>query len=590
MSKHDNLTADQIDALIHVTRTVNTHLELDDVLRAIMTVTTEVLQAEAASLVLIDNETDELEFHVSTGEKAASLAAYRLKRGTGVVGHVIESQTPVIVTDAQSDPHFYPEVDDRTGFNTRSILCVPLIRGSEVWGAIEVLNRLDGKPFEEGDQLLCEAIAGQAAIALENAMLHKRLLTRERLAAVGETVAGLAHCVRNLLSGIEGGAYLVDVGLSENDAASIRQGWEIVRRKNAVVQDLVINMLTYSKDRTPEYEPVDVNELVSAVVDLMKDQIRDKQVRLNWQATDDMPLVTLEPKGIRRCLLNLLSNAIDACEGNEDCAISLRVLPPVKGSFVIEMEDDGCGISPMDMGRIFEPFFSTKGPHGTGLGLAVTQKIVSEHNGKLTVDSTPGEGSIFRMSLPAGTATGISPDRAEGPAVGTSFEEALANTDSAALPKPGDNHYQIAAGTRVLLVDDDPDILTFLQAALWSFDGLDVHTANNGQQGLELANKLLPDLVILDMQMPVKDGLSTFRELRTDIRTRDIPVIILTGSREQTGISLSATDVGGFVGSEPDLYLHKPIYPAVLQRKVAELLARKSAPEQNGLNGEAKTD
>ena len=588
MSRHGKLTAEQIDALMHVARTVNTHLELDDVLRAIMKVTTEVLQAEAASLVLVDNETDELEFHVSTGAKAASLAAYRLKRGTGIVGHVIETQQAVIVNDVHADPRFFSEVDERTGFLTRSALCVPLIRGSEVWGAIEVLNHLDGKPFEESDQLLCEAIAGQAAIALENAMLHKRLLTRERLAAVGETVAGLAHCVRNLLSGIEGGAYLVDLGLSENDPASIRQGWEIVRRKNAVIQDLVVNMLTFSKDRAPEYEPTDINALISSAADLIKDQLKEQEIRLDWRETQDMSLVSVEPKGVRRCLFSLISNAIDACEGNEGCSIGIRVMPSNKDNFVIEVQDDGCGIPPQYLGRIFEPFFSTKGPNGTGLGLAVTQKIVTEHGGKITVESTPGKGSTFRLILPISTAAGAQPGDASD-AVNI-VREQNAEKDASKMTRPTSEQYQIAAGTRVLLVDDDPDILTFLQAALWSFDGLDVHTANNGQMGLELAQKLLPDLIVLDMQMPVKDGLSTFRDLRANERTRHIPVIILTGSRMQTGVSLSAEDVGGFVGSEPDLYLHKPIYPAVLQRKVAELLSAKAAQQQARCKSQSGTD
>jgi two-component system alkaline phosphatase synthesis response regulator PhoP len=141
-------------------------------------------------------------------------------------------------------------------------------------------------------------------------------------------------------------------------------------------------------------------------------------------------------------------------------------------------------------------------------------------------------------------------------------------------------HFVVREGTRVLLVDDDPDILTFLEAALWSFQGLDVHTARDGVHGVAIARELQPDLIILDLQMPHKDGLSTFRDLRSDERTRHIPVIILTGAKEKTGIGLSATDMGGYIGHEPDGYLHKPIYPAVLQRKVAEILRIPEASDQ----------
>jgi len=584
MKKQNRLREGQIDALIHVARTVNSHLELDDVLRSIMAVATEVLQAEAASLVLVDEETDELEFHVATGEKAESLSAFRLKRGTGIVGHVIESREPIIVNDAQSDPRFYSKVDDGTGFVTRSILCVPMARGNSVWGAIEVLNRIGDQPFTTEDQTLCEAISGQAAIALENAMLHKQLLEHERLAAVGETVAGLAHCVRNVLSGIEGGTYLVDLGLSEGDASTIRQGWEIVRRKNAIVQDLVLNMLNYSKERTPDYEPVDINELLSGAVDLMSGQASERRVRLLWTPTRDMPVVSVEPKGIRRCLFNLVGNAIDACNGKEDCTVSLRVEALEKEAFAIEVRDTGCGIDPANLKRLFEPFFSTKGAAGTGLGLAVTHKIVTEHGGRLTVDSTSGEGSCFRMILPIGAVeqkvladAGQTTEASSG--TPQTFQPAisLGSTQGGAAKNP---RFVVKEGTSILLVDDDPDILTFLEAALWSFEGLDVHTARDGVHGIELAQELQPNLIILDLQMPRKDGLSTFRDLRANEATRDIPVVILTGAKEKTGIGLSATDMGGYIGHEPDGYLHKPIYPAVLQRKVAEILRLGEMPDQ----------
>jgi len=568
MTRPNRLKEGQIDALIHVARTVNSHLELEDVLRSIMTVATEVLESEAASLVLVDEETGELVFHIATGEKAESLSAFRLKPGTGIVGHVIESHQSIIVNDAQNDPRFYSKVDDGTGFVTRSILCVPMLRGESVKGAIEVLNRIGNRPYTEADRSLCEAIADQAAIALENAMLHRRLLARERLAAMGETMAGLAHCVRNVLSGIEGGTHLVELGLSESDATTIRQGWEIVRRKNAIVQDLALSMLNYSKERKPERDAVDINQLISGVVELMSTQLTEKHIRLVWSPAPDMPLLYLEPKGIRRCLFNLVGNAIDACGSNHGCAVKLRVEPPVTDTFAIEVADTGCGIEPHHLERLFEPFFSTKGSAGTGLGLAVSHKIVTEHGGRLSVESTPGEGSRFRMVLPIVKAPAESlaaPHEAKGCPIPSSAGEAAIALHPTGRPRGETPRYRVRAGTRMLLVDDDPDILVFLKASLACFEGLEIRTAEDGIEGLALARELRPDLIVLDRQLPLKDGLSVLRDLDKDEATRRIPVIVLSGTAE--GFPSAPSD-----RRRPDAYLQKPVYPAVLQRKVAEIL------------------
>ena len=566
MINHEGLKVAQVDALIHVTTAVGSHLEFSEVLASILRASTEVLQAEAAALVLVDADKQDLEFHVArAGDTSAPLTG-RLRPGVGIAGQVIESSRPIIVDYARHEAGPTSANPIWRGFEIRSVLCVPVLRSGRLWGALEVVNRKDRRPFSVEDQFLCDTIAGQAAIAIENARLHKQLLERERVSAIGDTVAGLAHCVRNTLSGIEGGAYMVDLGLREEDAVTIRQGWEIVRRKNAVMQDLVLDLLSYSTGHTPDYEPVDIDELVSGVIGMMKTRAQTLGVKLEWEPARQATIVGVEPKGIRRCLLNLVGNAIDACDGRENGSVTVQVHAPENGHFSIEVVDNGCGIAPDVMATLFEPFHSTKGGAGTGLGLAVTRKIVTEHGGKLNVDSEPGMGSCFQMVLPARAV-------AYRPGDDRQMEEATersAPTASAAMQGAQDWR-----GKSVLLVDDDPDILTFVRAALWSLDGLEVRTALDGNRALAIARKRQPDLIVLDLQMPGKDGLSTFRELRSDARTRHIPVIILTGSREQTGISLSATDIGGYVGHEPELYLHKPVFPAVLQRKVAELLQSK---------------
>lgn len=395
-----SLGAKELDALIRVSKTVNAHLDLDAVLESVMSVTTDVMRVEASSLVLIEDETGDLLFHVTRGQKAEAVKPIRMKPGEGIVGLVVQSEKAVIVNDVAKEPQFCKKVDIASGFKTRSILCVPMATTDRLWGAIEVVNKVDGGDFDKHDQALCEAIAGQAAMAIENAMLHKQVMKTERLAAIGETIAGLAHCIKNVLNGIQGGSYMVDLGLRKNDNARVVKGWEIVKRNESFMMDLVLEMLMYSKDREPEYEPSDLNEIIESICSLMATKASEKGVRVNWTPNPSLAEVSLDQKGIRRCLLNLIANGVDACEHVEGGCVSVSTQIADGEKVCIRISDNGCGIREGDRENLFHVFFSTKGSKGTGLGLAVTHKIIAEHGGMIDVKSEVGKGTKFSVFLP----------------------------------------------------------------------------------------------------------------------------------------------------------------------------------------------
>ena len=403
-----SLDTGELNALIEVSKTVNAHLDLDAVLESVMSVATEVMQVEASCLVLVDDETGDLQFHVARGAQADAVKPIRMKQGEGIVGWVAESGKPAIVNDVAADPRFYSKVDEDSGFETRAILCVPLATKNRLWGAIEIINKLDGGDFDQDDLRLCEAVAAQAAIAIENAMLHADIVRTERLAAIGHTIAGLAHCIKNVLHGIQGGSYMVDLGLRKEDPQTLSRGWEIVRKNNAFMQDLVLDMLTYSKERQPECEPADLNEIVEGICDLMAQKAAQRGVTIVWTRNPDLSEVVLDPKGIRRCLLNLVSNAVDACDEMQDGRVEVLTETPDNGMFGIKVSDNGCGISDEDKEKLFQVFFSTKGSKGTGLGLPVTHKIITEHGGQIGVDSKAGGGTTFTITLPLRNETDLS--------------------------------------------------------------------------------------------------------------------------------------------------------------------------------------
>jgi len=137
-------------------------------------------------------------------------------------------------------------------------------------GAIEVINKINDEKFDDADRIFLDAIASQAAIAIENAKLHERIVKNERLAAIGQTVSGLAHCIKNILNGVQGGSYILDLGLKKENFSDVDKGWNIVKKNNEFMKELVLDMLSYSKEREPEYVTTNVNEVVKSVCDLME--------------------------------------------------------------------------------------------------------------------------------------------------------------------------------------------------------------------------------------------------------------------------------------------------------------------------------
>lgn len=231
--------------------------------------------------------------------------------------------------------------------------------------------------------------------------LEREMIDAERLAAVGQTVAGLAHSVKNILMGLEGGKYIVSLGLQKEDKVLIAQGWEMLERNFDKTTQLVKDFLSFAKGRLPEVRPVDPNALVEEIVGLYREVARQGGIELRAKLDASVKAAPLDPDGIHTCLTNLVSNSIDACQMSEKsgCFVEIRTKSEA-GNLIFEVLDNGCGIDYDIKQKIFTTFFTTKGGKGTGLGLLTTRKIVQEHGGRIQVHSTKGEGARFRITLP----------------------------------------------------------------------------------------------------------------------------------------------------------------------------------------------
>jgi PAS domain S-box-containing protein len=259
---------------------------------------------------------------------------------------------------------------------------------------------------------------GRAAF-LEDLREMRRLelekLEAERLAAVGQTVAGLAHTIKNLLMGLEGGMYMVDSGFRRKDTQRVARGWEVLQRNLEKTTTLVKDFLGFARGRVPELLPADPNEIARGVVELYRGTARMQGVEIVLDAGADVGPAPLDTEGIETSLTNLISNAIDAAAMREQRGgtVLLRTREEA-GDLIFEVTDNGCGMDWEVKGKVFTTFFTTKGGKGTGLGLLTTRKIVYEHGGRIEVESAPGEGSVFRIRLPRRRLQAIAAAREAG--------------------------------------------------------------------------------------------------------------------------------------------------------------------------------
>ncbi len=307
----------------------------------------------------------------------------------------------------------------------------------------------------------------------------QQLLQAEKLATLGELIAGIAHELNNPLSAMIGHAQLLRMRQQDPAAlARVDKVMEAAQRATRVVR----NFLTFARRHRPEKAMVSVSEIVTRTLEFLAYQLRVANVEVQLALPADLPTIAADPHQLQQAFLNLFNNAAQAM-AKADGRGTLRVTgstAPARTWITIAVADDGPGIPPENLPRLFEPFFTTKPPgEGTGLGLAIARGIVTEHGGTVTVESEPGKGATFLVTLPvtetAPTPTAVAPPR------------------------------DMPAGLRILVVDDEAPMREMMAEALATRGGR-VETAGSGEQALELLTRLPVDVLVLDVKMPGMSG------------------------------------------------------------------------------------
>lgn len=241
---------------------------------------------------------------------------------------------------------------------------------------------------------------------LEQLVLEKtrKLIEAERLAAVGEAIAGISHSIKNIAGGLKGGAFVLEKGIELHNDQYLYQGWSMVKGNVEKIASLSMDLLNYGKSSEIHCRIFDPNHPAREIVDLMTPLAEASGVRLDAVLSNSLQSVCLDPDAIHQCLNNLIANAIDACVEKSPPdnikTVILRTLRVAGWGVEYQVEDNGCGMDEDTRRKLFQGFFSTKGSKGTGIGLMTTKKIVEKHHGDILVKSTLGNGTMFIMRLP----------------------------------------------------------------------------------------------------------------------------------------------------------------------------------------------
>ena len=406
--------------LYQATQAISHVMDVDALLPQILQLVFDSIGADRGAILLSD-ESGELQPKAVLWKGEEDDPDERMTISRTIVDHVREQGEGVITSDASGDERFGPS-QSIVDYAIREAICVPIqgrhttlgVLYADVRSANAIIESPAGTPvrktrFSQDHLTLMAAIGHQAGLAIENTMFYREKLEAERLAAVGQTIATLSHHIKNIMQGIRGGSYLIDMGLNGKDDAVVRKGWTIVEKNQAKIYNLVMDMLSFSKEREPALEPTDLNSVISDVVELMQSRAEELGVSLEWSPSTEIPSMELDPEGIHRAVLNIVTNAIDASEEAPGAKVTIASSwDETTKSAHITITDNGVGIPEENLATIFGVFASTKGARGTGLGLSVSQKIVREHGGQILVTSLVGQGAKFLIELPSRPATDVS--------------------------------------------------------------------------------------------------------------------------------------------------------------------------------------
>ncbi len=382
---------DRLSLLIEASKIVNSTIDIDKLLVLILNAASNSIQAERGTLYLLDKERGELWAKVAQGKDITEI---RLPVGKGLAGYVAKTGETVNIPDAYSDPRFNPEIDKKSGYHTRNVLCMPLKnKEDETVGVFQFLNKKQGA-FTDDDASFIDALSVHASIALENARLAQEMMKSERLSMVGRMAGTIIHDIKNPMSIVRLYAQLIKRKVPDAEVSQYAD--EMMHQVDRFVK-MTQEILDYSRGVSEmTIESVKLIDIIDASLKFIEADFREKRIAIvrDFQYTG---MCTLDLAKMERVLYNLAGNAADAMP--DGGTLTIRTEQSGNG-IQISITDTGKGIPDSIKARVFEPFFTHGKRHGTGLGLAIVKKIIDDHGGQIEIESVENVGTTIRLTLP----------------------------------------------------------------------------------------------------------------------------------------------------------------------------------------------
>lgn len=405
----------ELDAILRFGTLVNSSLHIEDVLEHAMKWAQEFMDAEASSVYELDKPKNELFIRMARGEKKDSVKGIRIKVGEGIAGWVAQTARAVVSQDVSKDKRFSTKYDQKTGFKTRSVICVPLISKDEPIGVLQVINKKDKKPFSNSDFKLLTGMAQQVAIAMENAKLYQRLkedfalttrelkmtqeklIRSERLTAMGHLVQGIAHEIRNPIMTIGGFVERLKKELRPGDKL---QGYadiimEETNRLEKLVEQVSEFMNVQSASLSSELLPPVAQEVIKKFTPLAEKQ----GVQIVTEVDENIPPLEMDASQLTIALSHVMENALESMPDGGTLSMEIN---PSDHNILITISDTGFGIRADQLDAVYDPFVTSK-PRGAGLGLTMVHRIIMNHYGEIKISSQLDKGTIVVIRLPVST-------------------------------------------------------------------------------------------------------------------------------------------------------------------------------------------
>jgi len=531
-------SVDELQALSQVGEAVSSTLELEQVLQTIVKHAVQLSGTDGGSIFEFYADAQEFRLSTTYGTDESlirDLKDTRIRLGETVVGRAAATRKPQEVPDldaAPGDPH--TEQLRRHGW--RSMLAVPLLREDRILGALVVRRKVPGT-FDHDMTDLLETFASQSALAVQNAHLFREIAQKSHEVEVAsrhksEFLASMSHELRTPLNAVIGFSDVLLEGMFGELNEKQNEYIHDIRDSGQHLLELLNDILDLSKIEAGRMQlepgPFSLASVLEDGLRMVRDRASQHRIELSVDVGPGVGVVVADELKIKQVVLNLLSNAVKFTPDGGQVAVAAS---KGNGQIEVRVTDTGVGIPLEDQARIFESFEQGKRQaqeEGTGLGLTLSRRIVELHGGRIWVESEPNEGSMFVFTIP----TEVSVDQ---PIV---------------KPAPPVDGSVVAENGKpsILLVEDDPHSIDLLSLHLTGA-GFEIALARDGQQGLELARRLHPAGIVLDILLPKLDGWDLLASVKADPDVADIPVIIVSMLDERgKGFALGAAE-----------YLVKPV-------------------------------